>query len=172
MILSAIFRQDNNTETYQCSQKIDEHEEPHGETAETEQLWQEHQFAKVVYRRVNPPTPLGQQDAPRFRSDSVCDGVRGEFRLEGREVLHHERGEETIFTKGEQVLLVERVDHVLRVFIDDTTRDDDRTTLVGGTDAVHGETTGQTGDGAKQTLEGLGQVVRNVVLVDLESKIR
>lgn len=38
---------------------------------------------------------------------------------------------------------------------------------VGRADAEHGETAGKTRDGAEQTLEGLGEVVRDEVLVDL-----
>ena len=38
---------------------------------------------------------------------------------------------------------------------------------LGSADAVHGETTRKTGDGTEKRLEGLGQVVRDEVLVDL-----
>ena len=82
-------------------------------------------------------------------------------------MLEEKRCEVPIFTEREEILLVKRVDDRLGVFLDDTVRDDDRTTLVRGTDAVHGETTGQTRHRSEQTLEGLGQVMRDIVLVYL-----
>ena len=95
------------------------------------------------------------------------DRIWGELRTERREVLQQERRQETILSERQQVLLVQRIDVRFRVLFDDTVRDDNRAALVCGTDPVHGETTGQACDRAEQTLEGLGQVVRDVVLVNL-----
>lgn len=100
----------------------------------------------------------------------MSNGVWRKLHLEGREVLHHERGEVTIFTEREQVLLVERVDIDLRVFVNDPGRNDDRPSLVGRTDSVDTETTGKTGDGSKETFERLGQVMRDVVFVNLRKR--
>ena len=83
------------------------------------------------------------------------DGVGRELRPERGEVLEQEGREITIFTEREQVLLVQGVDEGLRVLFDDTVRDDDRATLVRGTDPVHRETSGQTRHRAEQALERL-----------------
>jgi hypothetical protein len=95
-------------------------------------------------------------------------GIRTELGLELREVLHQERRQEPILSQTEQVLLMEGVDVGLGVLLDDTVRDDDRATFVGGTDAVERETTGKTGDRTEERFEGLGEMVRDVVLVDLD----
>jgi hypothetical protein len=76
-------------------------------------------------------------------------------------VLEDQSREVTVLTKVEQVLEVERVDAVLRVVVDDLVRDEERLARVGGAQTVHRETTGQTGDGAEQRLERLGEVVRD-----------
>ena len=97
----------------------------------------------------------------------MCESVGGEFSTEGREVLEQESSQVTIFTKRQQVLLVQSIDVRFRVLFDNSVGDDDRPPLVSSSNPVHGETTGQTCDRAEQTLEGLGQVVRDVVLVNL-----
>ena len=76
----------------------------------------------------------------------MCQSVRVELCTERREVLEHESREVTIFTEGEQVLLVQGVDIWFGVLFDNTVGYDDRATLVCCTDSVHGETTGQTSD--------------------------
>lgn len=95
------------------------------------------------------------------------DGIRSEFGSERGEVLQQESGQVTVFTERQQILLVQSVDIGFRVLLDNSIGDDDWSTLVSSSDSVHRETTGQTSDRAEQTLESLGQVVRNVVLVDL-----
>ena len=97
----------------------------------------------------------------------MCDRVWCELGAERREVLQQQRRQETILSERQQVLLVQGIDVRLCVLLDDTVRDDDRSALVGGTNAVHGETSGKTRHRAEQTLEGLRQVVGDVVLVNL-----
>lgn len=65
-----------------------EDEEPHRETAETKQLRKQDQLAKIVHRRVDPPTTLGEQHAPCLRSDGMSNGVGAELGLERGEMLH------------------------------------------------------------------------------------
>ena len=96
--------------------------------------------------------------------------IGNEFRLEGREMLHEERGEETIFTEREKILLVERVNVAFGVFVDDPVGDDDRTTLVSRADTIERETPGKTGNRTKEGLERLGKVVRDVVFVNLNHR--
>ena len=103
--------------------------------------------------RIDPTTTLGQQDAKTIRRNGVGLGVRRELHLEGREVLHHDSRQVSIFTKREQVLLVQRVDVGFRVLLDDAVRDDDGPTLVRGPDTIHRETTRKTGHRAEQALE-------------------
>jgi len=162
--------QSGGNATYDRAEQIDEHEEAHREAAETEQLWQEQQFTQIVHRRVDPATTLRQQHAPRLGGDRACLRIRRELRLECREVLHEECREETILSEREQILLVQCVDERLSVFVNDTAGDDDRATLIGSTDAVKRETTGQASDGTKEGLERLGQVVRDVVFVHLSAQ--
>ena len=128
------------TNTYDRSQQIDKDEEPHRETAKPAQLGQDHQLQQVVHRRVDPPTSLRKQDPPRLGRHRVRHRIRNEFRLEGRKVLQEECGEETVFTEGEEVLLVERVDIAFGVFVDDPVGNDDRTTLVSRADTIERET--------------------------------
>ena len=65
--------QDDSTE------QIDEDEEPHREAAEAEQFREEDELAKVMHCRVDPPTTLGEQHAPRLRSNRMRDSVRREL---------------------------------------------------------------------------------------------
>lgn len=74
------------------------------------------------------------------------NGVGGKLHLERREVGHHESREISIFSEREQVLLVEGVHNVLGVVVDDAIGDDERSTLVGRSNTVERETTGETGD--------------------------
>lgn len=55
---------------------------------------------------------------------------------EGGEVFQQQRSQETIFAQREQVLFVQSVHVGFRVLLDDTVRDDDRTTFVGGSDTI------------------------------------
>lgn len=98
------------------------------------------------------------------------DGVGAELSLERREMLHHECCQESILSEREQILLVQRIDIGLRVLLDDTVGDDDGPSLVGSADTIQRETTGQTRHRAEQTLESLGQVMGDVVFVDLDHR--
>jgi hypothetical protein len=70
----------------------------------------------------------------------VRNCIGRKLHLEGGEMLHHQRGKVSIFTQGEQVLLVQSVDVRLRILVDDSARDDDRTTLVRRSDSIDTET--------------------------------
>ena len=63
---------------------------------------------------------------------------------------------------------MEGVNIGVSVVVNDTVGDKDWTTLVGGTDTIEGEATRETGHGTEQTLKGLGKMVGNVILVNLE----
>jgi hypothetical protein len=83
--------------------------------------------------------------------DRICDDLR----LEHREVLQKERRQETIFTKGEQVLLVQHVYVPFGVLVDDTVGNDDGSTFVRGAGAVERGASGKTRYRSEQTLECL-----------------
>ena len=97
--------------------------------------------------------------------------IRRELGLERREVFHQQRRQEPILAKRQKIFLVQCVDVRLRVFVNDPTRDNDGTALVSGPDAVHGETSRQTGHGTEQTLKRFRQMMRDVVLIDLAEDV-
>jgi hypothetical protein len=122
-----------------------------------------------VDRRVDPSSTLREQDGPSIGRDCPGDGVGRKLHFVRREVLHHERREVSVLAEREEVLLVEGVDEVLRIVVDDALGDDDRSALVGGSETVDREATGETGDGAEEGFEGFGEVVRDEVFVDLRA---
>ena len=63
-------------------------------------------------------------------SHGMHDRIRDGLRLERWEVLQKERHHETTFTKGEQILLVQRDYVPFGILIDDTVGDDDRSAFV------------------------------------------
>jgi hypothetical protein len=63
---------------------------------------------------------------------------------------------------------LERVDPVLRVIQDDLVRDEQRLVGIGRSQSVKREATGKTGHGPEERLKRLGEMMRQVVLVDLE----
>lgn len=74
----------------------------------------------------------------------------------------------------QQILLVQRVDFIVRVLLDETRVDDVWFAFVSAAferfDAVEGETTRQTGDCAKQTFKGLGESMTDIIFIDLTLK--
>lgn len=104
--------------------------------------------------RIDPPTALREKNTPRLGRYSVRNRIRAKLGFESREMLHKESGQESIFSKREQILLVQGINVGFGILFDDPIGDDDWTTFVCGTNAVEGETTWQTGDGAEQALEG------------------
>lgn len=120
-------------------------------------------------RRVDPSSTLTQKYIPSTWRDCTGNSVRGEFHLVRREVLHHERGEVSIFSEREQILLVECVNIGFGVFVNDHRRDDNWPTFIGGSNSVDRETTGEARDGAEEGFKGFSEVMRDEVFVDLGS---
>jgi len=83
------------------------------------------------------------------------DRIRDELHLERQEVLQKERHQETIFTKGKQVPLVQRVYVPFGVLVDDTVGDDDSSAFVRGKDKVERDASRKTRYRAEQILEHL-----------------
>lgn len=93
--------------------------------------------------------------------------ISHELGLMPREVLQDQGREVSIFSEMKQVLHVQSVDPILRVVVNDLVGDEERLVRVRSAQSVDRETTGQTGNGTEQRLEGLGQMVRDEVFVDL-----
>jgi hypothetical protein len=145
-------------------------DEAHRETEDTAKIRNDNQLEQVVNGRVDPSTTLRKEDRERVGNDRLTHRLRAEHHLPPRERPQHERREVTIFSEKEEVLLVKRVDDVLRVVRDDVRVGEDRDPVpvaaFRGFDAVHRETTGETGYAAEHGLEGFGEVVGDVVLED------
>jgi hypothetical protein len=151
----------------QGGQEVDEDDEAHGKAAETAQFIKEDELGQVVDGGVDPSTTLRQQDIPLIRGDGVRVGVSDELGLVVPEVLKQQGCQVSIFTKMEQVLHMESVNAVLRVVVDDGLGDEEWLVGVGSAESVHSETTWQASDRAEQAFECFGEVVRDVVFVDL-----
>ena len=72
-----------------------------------------------MYSRVNPPTTLREKDAKGIWYNGLTNRLRAEYVLPFREGLQHERGQITILSKKKQILLVQRIDDILRIVLDD-----------------------------------------------------
>jgi hypothetical protein len=118
--------------------------------------------------RVNPSSTLRQKNTPRFGSSRLTLGIGNELVGHLGEILGHQGGEVAILTEGKQVLLVKSVHITDRIVLDNTIRDDKRFTLVNTSETVHGETSGQTSNTAKERFEGLGKMMGDEVLINLD----
>ena len=81
---------------------------------------------------VDPATTLREQDAPRLGRSGLAVGIGNELVSHVGEVLGHQRSQETILTKRQQVLLVEGVDVAIAVLADNSVRNDQRLSAVSG----------------------------------------
>lgn len=96
-------------------------------------------------------------------------GIANELGLVQREVLQEERSQVSIFSKVQQVLHVQGIDAVLRVVLDHLVGYQKWFVGIGSPQAIERETTRQTGNRSEQTLESLSHVMRDEVLVDLDT---
>jgi len=119
---------------------------------------------------------LRDEDFPCLRGSGPCQSVWGKRRLHVREVFGQQGSQITIFSEVQQVLLVERVDFVVGVFLDEIRVDDVWFALIFPAlerfDSIQREATGQTSDGAEQTFEGFCQSMTYIILVHLKLKRR
>lgn len=90
----------------ESSKQVNEHDESHTEAAEATQVLEEHKLSQVVDSRVNPTTSLGHENLPCFWSSCAGICIWNELVRHVREVFGHKSGEESIFSKGQQVLLM------------------------------------------------------------------
>lgn len=54
-------------------------------------------------------------------------------------MFHHQRRKISIFSQGEQILFVERINVVFGILVDHPTGNDDRATFIGGSNSVNTE---------------------------------
>ena len=144
--------------------ELDEDDELHAEAEGAAQVPHQHQLHEVVHRAVDPAPALRQQHRELLRHRRLAHRLRHEHLLALRERLQHQRRQVAVFAEQEQVLLVQRVDHVLRVVLHHVRVGEDGHPVVLPAfrrfDPVHAEAAGQTGDAAEDGFEGFGQVVR------------
>jgi hypothetical protein len=88
------------------TEKIDENDESHTETTETAHLLNPYQFCQVVYGRIDPSSSLRKQNAPGFGGSGTCIRIGDELIRHVWEMFGHKGCKVTIFTKGQEVLLV------------------------------------------------------------------
>ena len=100
----------------------------------------------------------------------MSDRIRNELGPKCREMLHEECSQVPILSQRQQIFLVQRVDVRLGVFIDDTVRDDDGSAFVGGPNTIQRETTRKTSDRTEETFKCFRKVMRDVVLIDLNTE--
>jgi hypothetical protein len=106
--------------------QINHDDEPHGETTETAKFIQEDQLSKIVDRRVDPPTTLGQQNLPVVRSNRVGVGIPNEHGLVLGEVLQQQGSQITIFTQVEEIFHVQRIDPIFLIVLDERVGNEQR----------------------------------------------
>lgn len=93
--------------------------------------------------------------------------IADELCLEQWEMLEEERGEVTIFSKMQKILHVQRVDPVFGIVFNHLIRYEERFVGIRSPDAIESETTGKTGNGAEQTFERFGHMMRDEVFIHL-----
>jgi hypothetical protein len=142
----------------------------HGEAEDSTEIGDEEEFEEVVDSRVDPSTTLTEKHPECVGDDGLADGLRTEDHFAARERPQHERREVSILSEEEQVLLVQRVDDVLRVVLDDVGigEDGDPVPVVslGRLETVHGEASREAGDAPEDGLGSLDELLSGVVLED------
>jgi len=138
--IDKVTKVDTGSRKDNSSHQVQEHNESHGEETESAQFLKKEQFEQVVNGRVDPATPLGEQNTPGFGGSSVRKSIRDELVAHVGEVLGHKGGKVTIFSKRQQVLLMQSIDIAIRVLINDLAGNDKRTALVRGAQTIHAET--------------------------------
>lgn len=103
-------RENNGTD------QIDKHRELHRQASNTTEIRNKHKLHKVVHCRVNPSTTLRQKHGECIRYNGLAHCLRHEHHLTLGEGSKHKCGQETIFTKEQQVLFMQGSYDVLVVF--------------------------------------------------------
>ena len=114
------------------AKEINKHHETHAKAAKSAKIFQKDELSQVVDRRVDPSSSLREKNTPCRGSCGRCVRIGNEFIRHVRKVFRHERGQISVFTKGQKVLLVQRVNVNVAVLFNDLVRDDQRPALVLG----------------------------------------
>ena len=122
-----------------CAEEINEDNEPHAKAAEATEVFQPDQFSQVVNCRVDPASSLRKKDTPRVWCRCASESIG--YKLIGHlwEMFGHECCKESIFSKREEILFVQRVHVAGIVIIDDLVRDDQWPPFVSRSKSIHAE---------------------------------
>lgn len=171
MFLTKVKGESNSGRQDQGTDEFDEDDKLHAEAKCAAKISNEHQLHQIVDSTIDPSPSLRKKHLELFRHSGFADGLRHKDLLALRECLKHQGRQVSVLTEQKQVLLVQRVNHVLRVVLDDVRVGKDRNPVVlpafGSLDAVHAETSWKTGNTTKDGFERFGQVVRDEVLKNL-----
>ena len=151
--------------------QLDSNDELHTEAESAAKITNEDELHQIVDGTVNPSAALREEDVELVRHSRLTNRLWHKDLLALGECPEHESGEVSVFSEEEQILLVEGVDNVFGVVLDNVGVGEDGHPIIlatlRGFDAVHGKATWETGYTTEDGLEGLGKVVRDKVLEDL-----
>ena len=127
-------------------------------------------FDQVVHCAVYPSTTLGHEYLPAFWRHGPGTSVEDVLRLVLRVKLQQYSSQIAILTQVQQIFHVQGIDAYFRVGVNDFATDEKRLSGFRSPDTIHAETTRETGHRSKQRLESFGEIVRYVILVDLDHR--
>jgi len=158
-LLTNIESESNGSRKHECTNQFDEYNKLHAEAESATQITNQNQLHKIVDCTVDPSSPLREEDLELIGYGRFADSLRNEDLLSLGEGSQHQSREITIFTKKEQVFLVQGVDDVFGIMLHDVGIGQDWHPVIlialWCLDSVHAETSGKTGDTTKNGLEGL-----------------
>lgn len=152
------------------SHQLNKDDKSHREAESSTKIVDLNELGQIVHSRVNPSSTLREKNKEGIRYDSLANSLRHKHHFPLGECLEHQCRQVSIFTKQEKILLVQRVDNILRIVLDNVGIGNDGHPVTVGTlwrlDSVGTKASGQTSDTAKAGFKGLCLVVRDVVLKD------
>ena len=92
--------------------QLDEDDELHAEAERAAKVAHKDQFHEVVDGAVDPSSALREEDGELFGDSGLAYRLWNEDLLAFGEGLQHQRREVSIFTKEQQILLMQCVDHI------------------------------------------------------------
>lgn len=160
IILTNIEGESDGSWKHKCADQFDEDNELHTEAEGSAEITNQDQFHEIVDSTVDPSSSLREKNLELIRYGGLAHSLWNEDLLSLGESSQHQSREITIFTKKEQVLLVQGVDDVFGIMLHDVgiSQNWHPVVLVAlwCLDSVHAETSGETGDTTKNGLEGFG----------------
>jgi len=158
----------------------------HGEAECSAEVSDEEKLHEIVHSTVDPPTSLTEKNAERIWDYSLANRLRNEDLFSMGESLQHQRRQVSIFSQQQQILLVQGIDDIFLISRNDIWICKDRHEIpfrplrcfdsycvscgdiTGRT--VHTEAPRKTGDTTKDGLESFGEMVRDVILENLNHR--